>query len=131
MSEHKNIFGNAAMGYGSGEACWWMDLHTDEEWEIEGSTIWGVIPTKVFDDSAVIVHTNRDGEFEIAELVVGEEILFLYKELHGLVPRHIAETLVRDNAISEEYTEWVKENGLDGYVSGKPPILFWEFHSEH
>jgi len=63
---------------------------------------------------------------------VGKVVKFKYKQLHGLVPRDIAETMVgkRRKKDCKDYLLWEKTIGFnDGNVSiyGDEIMLVWEF----
>ena len=87
-------------------SCGWMDMHTDQTTYRKDDLY--VITIMKIHPNAVIVYTE-DGKYQYKELKPGDTLTLDFKLPHGLLPRKIADTIVKTNKINSlHYRRWCR-----------------------
>jgi hypothetical protein len=103
--------------------CAWMDLHIDKDDIYNYEETPFKIKIVYIHPNAVLVH-KIDGRYTITELKVGDIVKFNQLQMHGLLPRKLANLVVQNNRANVPgYKKW--KTKIDGNAFKAKCIWEW------
>lgn len=103
--------------------CGWMDMHIDEKVDDRMSHYFIIKIVKAH-HNAILVYKDDNNRYTATSLTEGEIYTIPYRKPHGVVPKRLADLMVKNNRINVKgYRKW--KNAIDGKLC-KPKVI-WEW----
>lgn len=103
--------------------CGWMDIHVDEKFNKNASDYFIIKIVKAH-YNAILVYKDENNRYNSTSLKEGEIYIIPYRKPHGLVPKRLADLIVKHNRVNVKgYKQW--KNAIDCKLC-KPKVI-WEW----
>ena len=103
--------------------CGWMDMHIDEKFDNRMADYFIIKIVKAH-HNAILVYKDDNNRYTATSLTEGEIYTIPYRKPHGVVPKRLADLMVKHNRLNVKgYKQW--KNAIDGKLC-KPKVI-WEW----